>query len=132
MKRPKGNMEWKKAPDIKKKIKEFAGKLELTWLKPSRLFVYRSYNSSSRAYARTWAFPKIWQVSLNEKPAYILEFLSEKFDRLSQIEQDKVILHELTHIPKNFSGSLLPHIRKGKNSFHKKLDELIRLYMTKK
>ncbi len=132
VKKHKGNMEWEKAPDIKRKIKVFKETLGLEWLRIPRLFVYRSYNSSSRAYARTWAFPKIWQLSLGEEPAYIIEFLTERFDRLSEMDQDKVILHELTHIPKNFSGSLLPHIRRGKNSFHKKLDELVNRYLQSK
>lgn len=132
MKRKSSKIEWKKAPDVKRKIKIFTLKLGLSWLKPSRIFTYRSFNSSSRAYARTWSFPRLWQMSLNEKPAYIIEVLSERFDRLSEDEQDKVILHEINHIPKNFSGSLLPHIRRGKNSFHKKLDDLINLYVRSK
>lgn len=127
-KKSRGSMVWEKAPDLKKKIRKFALELELTWLKTSRLFVYRSFNSTSRAYARTWSFPRIWQLSLKEKPAYVLEFLAERFDRLSQTDQDKVILHELTHIPRNFSGALVAHTRRGNHSFHKKLDDLIRMY----
>jgi predicted metallopeptidase len=125
-KKHSGNIKWVKAPEIKKRIAEIAIKLEMDWIKPSRLFVYRSYNSTARAYARTWGFPKIWQISLKENPAYIIEVLSEQFDKLPINEQDKVLVHELAHIPKNFSGSLLAHVRKrGKRNFHGRVEQLI-------
>jgi predicted metallopeptidase len=54
--------------------------------------------------------------------------LAEHFDKLSLRDQDKVILHELTHIPHNFSGALVPHTHRKKGSFHHKLDELIEKY----
>lgn len=117
---------WKRAPDIKKRLSSISKKLDMHWIKPSRLFVYRSHNSVARAYARTWGFPRIWQMSLNESPAYVIEVLSEQFDRLSVGEQDKVLVHELAHIPKNFSGSLLAHIRKrGKRNFHGRVEQLV-------
>jgi predicted metallopeptidase len=84
----------------------------------------RSENSQTRAYARIWGLSKVWQQALKQKPAYIVEVISEKYDKLSNIEKDKVLLHELTHIPKNFSGSLVPHIRRGKRNFHRKVEDL--------
>lgn len=119
-------MQWIKAPDIKRRISDIVKKLEMVWIKPSRLFVYRSYNSTARAYARTWGFPKVWQMSLKEKPAYIIEVLSEQFDKLPQKQQDEILVHELAHIPKNFSGSLLAHIKKrGKRNFHGRVEQLV-------
>ena len=53
--------------------------------------------------------PKIFQKALNIKPAYVIEVLSKHFDRLDDDAKKKVLIHELLHIPKNFSGSLLPH-----------------------
>ena len=62
-----------------------------------------------------------------------IEVLSEKFDRLNKLEQDKILLHELAHIPKNFSGSLLPHIRKkGKRNFEDRVHELVAVHSKKK
>jgi predicted metallopeptidase len=120
---------WVKAPDIKRRTLQLVKSLDMTWISGSRIFFYRSYGSKTRAYARTWGLPKIWQASLKVPPAYIIEVLSGHFDGLSQDQKDKILLHELTHIPKNFSGALLPHIRRGKRSFHKKVDDLIIRYL---
>lgn len=125
-KKKNGEMKWLKAPDIKKRLKEITVKLNMDWIVHSRIFVYRSFNSTARAYARTWGFPKVWQMSLNEPPAYIIEVLSEHFDPLPLKSQDEVLVHELAHIPQNFSGSLLPHIRRrGKRNFHGRVEQLI-------
>jgi predicted metallopeptidase len=123
------SLAWQTAPDVKRRLKFIAKNLSLTWIKTSRIFVYRSRNSSSRAYARTWGFPRIWQISLKEDPAYVIEVLTERFDKLSLQQQDRVLIHELMHIPKNFSGTLLPHIRKGKNNFYRKVETLVERYL---
>ncbi len=132
MRKIKGKIEWNKAPDVKKKILHLLKELEIDWVKGRRIFTYRSINSKTRAYARIWGLSGLWQKTLEVEPAYIVEVLSEHYDKLSEVEKDKVILHELNHIPKNFSGALLPHIRRGKRSFHRKLDTLIDLYFAGK
>ncbi len=88
--------------------------------------VMRSYDSKARAYARIWGLSKIWQLAIEHKPHYIIEVLTEKYDKLSRDKKDEVLLHELAHIPNNFSGSLIPHIRRGKRNFKSKVDKLIR------
>lgn len=118
---------WEKAPDIKKTVLDLKRQLNLYWIDINNIYFYRSNNSRSRAYARIWGLSKIWQNALGVEPSYIIEVLSEKFDKLSDYEKDKVLLHEIAHIPKNFSGSLLPHIRKkGKRNFYDKVDNLIK------
>jgi len=94
-----------------------------------RLFFYRSTGSKARAYARTWGLPKLWQNTLGIGPAYIIEVISKYFDKLPLHDQDKVLLHEISHIPKNFSGALVPHTRKRKGSFRDKLEGLIARYL---
>ncbi len=58
--------------------------------------------------------PRIWQKALRVKAHYIIEVLSEKFDKLDENNKNKILIHELMHIPKTFSGALLPHRGRGK------------------
>lgn len=126
------SVSWELDSEIERRSLELIKTLELEWLSYGRIFFYRSINSKARAYARTWGLPKLWQRTLGVEPAYIVEVISEHFDKLSEREQDKVLLHELTHIPHNFSGALVPHTRHKKGSFHDKLDILIERYFQSK
>lgn len=122
-------VDWLVAPDITKRVRLIIKKLDLDWLKASRIYGFRSENTNTRAHARIWGLSKIFQLALDIEPAYVIEVISEKFDKLSQAEKDKVLLHELVHIPKTFSGSLMPHIRKrGKRNFEDKVHKLVSLY----
>lgn len=132
MARKRQKFNWEEAPDIKARALKLITALEMDSVLFERLFFYRSVGSKSRAYARTWGLPKLWQNALGVEPAYIIEVISHYFDKLSLKDQDKVILHELSHIPKNFSGALIPHTRRRKGSFHDKLDELIEKYLENK
>ena len=128
MKRKSKKISWEGAPDIKKRVLHLLKKTEINWIRSQRIFTYRSHSSKTRAYARTWGLPSLWQRTLDVAPAYIIEVISEHFDKLSEIEQDKVLLHEIMHIPKNFSGALVPHTHRRKGSFYHKLDKLIEKY----
>jgi len=122
-------IKWIEDKDVKRRISDLVNNLDLDWIQTDQIFCYKSQNSSAHAYARIWGLSKIWQMSLNQKPAYIIEVLSEKYDHLNDKEKDVILLHEISHIPKNFSGSLLPHIRKrGKRNFNYKLNLLIKKY----
>lgn len=121
-------IDWVYAPDIKRRVVYLIKSLDLSHLKSGRIYAYRSTNSKTHAYARIWGLSYLWQKTLKVPPTYIVEVLSEHYDNLTDSEKDKVLLHELTHIPKNFSGALVPHIRRGKRSFHRKVDELIIRY----
>ena len=122
-------IDWQPAPDVDKRIKYLAKNLDLDWLKKDNIHGFRSKNSKTRACARIWGLPRIWQKALQEEASYIIEVISEKYDKLSEKERDKVLLHEIVHIPKNFSGSLVPHYRKGKRNFHKRVEVLVNRYM---
>ncbi|HKC14847.1 MAG TPA: putative metallopeptidase [Patescibacteria group bacterium] len=113
LKRQSSKLEWEEAEEVKKDVEEILGVLELSYIDPTRIFCFRSYGSKSRSYARIWTFPKIFQRALDVEPAYVIEVLAKYFDRLDNDNQKKVLIHELLHIPKNFSGALVPH--KGRN-----------------
>lgn len=78
-------------------------------VKPSQITCMRSTGAKSSAYARIWSFPKIWQKALSHPPHYVIEVLSHHFDKLADDDKIRTIIHELMHIPKNFSGALVPH-----------------------
>lgn len=122
------SIEWLAASDVKKRTLSLISKLGLNHITKSRIFFFRSTDAKTRAIARIWGFSHIWQKALRQSPAYIIEVISERYDGLDDREKDKVLLHEITHIPKNFSGSLMPHIRRGKRNFHDKVNELIIQY----
>lgn len=106
-------LQWQTDPGLKKRVVAIIRKCRLKYIRQTRLFCYRSSGSKTRAVARIWGLPRIWQKVLKTEPVYILEIVEEKFSKLSRKEQDRVLIHELLHIPKNFSGALLSHKRKG-------------------
>ncbi len=102
-------LEWEEAADVKRDLRKIVKTLEFDHVQISRIFCYRTEGSKARAYARTWMMPKIFQHALDIQPAYVIEVLSKYYDKLSEDEKSKVLIHELLHIPKNFSGALLSH-----------------------
>jgi len=103
------------APDIQDKIGKIVLNTGLRYIDPTKIKCFRSVGSKSKVRARIWSFPKIWQLALKVEPHYIIEVISEKFDKLNEAEKNKILIHELLHIPKNFSGSLLPHRSRGRS-----------------
>jgi predicted metallopeptidase len=126
--KPRGKIEWHGAPDITDSIAYIVDKGGIDWVNTKRIYCMRSKNANTRAYARIWGLNRVWQMALQEGPAYVLEVISEKFDRLPKREKDRILIHELAHIPKNFSGSLMSHTRHGKGSFRDKLRQMIAAY----
>jgi predicted metallopeptidase len=125
-------VEWKSAPDVKRRINFLIENLQLGWLSKNLIYCVRSTGTNTRALSRIWGLGRIWQITLKEKPSYIIEVISERYDRLGEMEQDKVLLHEIAHIPQNFSGSLLPHTRRGKNKFYDRVRILVAQYLNSK
>ena len=108
-------LDWENAPDVKKEIQKILRIIDMPYVKASRIFCYRTQGSKSRSYARIWSFPKIFQDALDLEPAYVIEVLAKYYDRLTEDEKSKVLIHELLHIPKNFSGALIPHITRSRH-----------------
>lgn len=99
------------APDIQKVAEEVVGMLEWNHVKLEHVAFLRSTGSKARmTIARCHALGKAMQVGMGRKKGfYLIEVISEKFDRLPVNEQVKVIIHELMHIPKSFGGGFIHH-----------------------
>jgi len=117
-------MEWRKSPILQKEVAKLVKSLNLDHIDSKKIVVFRSFGSKSRAQARIWSLPRIWQQALSVKPHYCIEVLSEKFDNLTLKNQKKVLIHELLHIPKTFSGSLLPHRGRGRRIDAREVEKL--------
>ena len=102
-------MKYEIAYDLQKEAEKIIDRLGFSYIKKDSIICIRSYGSSSRAIARCHGMGKIMQLALNRKAFYVLEFISEKFDKMPEKEKTKVIIHELMHIPKNFGGGFKHH-----------------------
>ena len=110
------------AQDIQDISEEIVEKLEWNHIPLKHFSFIRSFGSSARrTIARCHALGKAMQIGMKRKKGfYLIEVISEKFDRLSDDEQLKVIIHELMHIPKSFGGGFIHH-----NKVHDKSVEQI-------
>jgi len=120
---------YERAPDVEAIANRIISVLALTYVDKNRLHFYRSKGSKSRrVQARIHGMGRIWFDALAMQPEYIIEVISEEYDRLAQPEREKVIIHELMHIPSKFSGGFVPH--KGKIN-KKSVERLHREYNEK-
>jgi len=102
-------MKYIHAEDIQKASEEIS-KLLFPHVKLERIKCFRSYGSSSRGtLARCHTIGKLLQKALDTEAFYVLEFLSERFDDLSEEDKIKTIIHELMHIPQTFGGGFRHH-----------------------
>lgn len=102
-------MKYEFAPDLQL-IAEDVSRTLFPHIKIDRVKCLRSYGSSTRrTIARCHALGKLMQNAMGCKAFYAVEFLSEKFDRMSEEDKIKVIIHELMHIPKTFGGGFQHH-----------------------
>jgi predicted metallopeptidase len=98
------------AQEIMARIYDIAKTLNMEHLKLSGIYALRSRGTGSRrTIARCHALSKIWQLALGINAVYLIEVISEKFDRMTREEQDKVLIHELLHIPLSFGGGFKHH-----------------------
>ena len=122
-------MKYYSAPDIKRKVDAIASDLELFHVVPQFVFCVRSKGSKAkRTIARIHGLGKIWQGVLNFPPSYTIEVISEIYDKMSEEDKEKTLIHELLHIPGGFSGGFRPHKgyveRKIVEQLYKKLRQI--------
>lgn len=99
---------WIAAPDLAVRLGRIAEALAFHHVDTARVHCVRARGSRANAWARIWGLPPIFQRALGLPAVYVIEFLCPAFDRLPPDEQDRVIIHELLHIPTTFSGGIRP------------------------
>jgi predicted metallopeptidase len=114
------------APDIEKKLRRFARKLKMDYIDLDRVRGVRSYGSTGKGtVARCHALPKVMQLALGIEAHYVIEILTENYNRQTPEERDKILIHELMHIPETFGGGFRMHrdhvTRKNVEKLYRKL-----------
>lgn len=116
------------AEDIQRKIADIVGTLGLNHVDMERVVAVRSIGSASRrTLARCYALPRIWQAALGRKAVYLIEVISERYDKLSETEKEKVLVHEIMHIPASFGGGFRHH---GDHVTERNVDTLYKRYVS--
>ena len=104
------SIKYELAEDIMVRLHDITRVLGMEHVRLSGVYAIRSRGSgSSRTIARCHALSKIWQLALGIEAVYLIEVITEKFDRMPRGEQDKVLIHELMHIPLSFGGGFKHH-----------------------
>jgi len=104
------SIEYYEASDVKQLVDKIVAELRFSHIDPQCVYCFRSRGSKSRrTVARIHSLGKLWQKALKAQPRYLIEVIAERYDKLCQIDREKVLIHELLHIPKGFSGGFRPH-----------------------
>jgi len=113
-------VKYEKADDIRKLGLDIIEKLNLNHIDINNVFFFRSYGSKTRrVIARCHSMSKVLQLALCRKAIYVIEIISEKYDKLNEKEKIKTIIHELMHIPKCFGGGFRHHNLVSRNYVNK-------------
>ncbi len=88
-----------------------------------RVRVVGSLGSKGRAIARIWPIPRAVSFGFNLGTLYTIELIWERYSLLDDDSRNKVMIHELLHIPGKFSGGLRPH---GKKVNQREVNKLFR------
>jgi predicted metallopeptidase len=103
-------IEYFPADDIKNRVDEIIDLLMFDHVRAGNVYCVRSRESQSRrTIARIHGLGRIWQLAMKIDATYIVEVISEQFDPLSKEGQDRVLVHELLHIPHGFQGGFRHH-----------------------
>lgn len=113
------------APDVEERMKDLISVLGFDHIPLDRVGCVRSTGSSARrTIARCHGMPKIMQRGMKTKPFYVIEVISEQFDKMKEEDRIKTIIHELLHIPKNFGGGFRHHDFVN----HKNIEKMYNVY----
>jgi predicted metallopeptidase len=117
-------VEYVRDEETEKKVKEIVTNLNLTYIDVRRLAVVKSKGSKSKAIARVWSIPKAILVGFGVEPLYVIELVQERYDKLSEDNKLRTLLHEILHIPRSFKGGLRSH---GKFVNDREVERLLKL-----
>jgi len=119
-------MKYELAKDVSKQVKILVNSLSLNYIKTKNIHCIRSFDAKTRAYARIWGMAKLFSEVAGLEPHYIIEVVSNRYDKLTEREKMKTLIHELLHIPKTFSGALLSHRGKGRRINDAEIEKIIK------
>lgn len=117
------------APDIKVIAEEIIYTMDWEHVSLDSVAFIRSFGSAARrTIARCHALGKAMQIGMGrQKGFYLVEVISENFDKLSIDERIKVVIHELMHIPKSFGGGFIHHDKVHDRSVEKVYQQFMNL-----
>ncbi len=98
-----------RSPGLEAVLRRLVELLGLSYIRADRVYAAVSFGSSSRSYARIWGLPSPFVRLGVCDPAYVVEVLYEASRGLGCEELLGVLVHELLHIPRSFSGGLRSH-----------------------
>lgn len=116
-----------RAGDIEDAIRDIVEKVPMKHVDMTRVVCMRSHGSGSRrVIARCHALPRIMQEGLGMGAHYFIEVVSEKYDKLTEEDKTRVLVHELMHIPNAFGGGFRHH---GNHVTRANVENVYREYM---
>jgi predicted metallopeptidase len=108
------------AEDIRKIAEEIIKIMTWDHVILNSVYFLRSIGSASRGtIARCHALSRPLQIALKRSGFYLIEVIHERFDKMSEDDRVKVIIHELMHIPKAFGGGFIHHHMVNEKSVEK-------------
>jgi len=91
-------------------------------------FIRSTGSKAKRTIARCHALGKAMQIGMRrDKGFYLIEVISEQYDKMPEEDQIKTIIHELMHIPKSFGGGFIHHDKVHEDSVGKEYENYINL-----
>jgi predicted metallopeptidase len=117
------------APDVEEIARDVVSRMNWDHIKLEHIGFLRSLNSKSRGtIARCHAMGKAMQIGLKRNTSfYVIEVISKRYDRFSEKDKVKTVIHELMHIPKSFGGGFKHHNvvnEKSVKNVYEKYEEL--------
>lgn len=98
-----------RSPFLEKAVKLLINSLGLDYVDARRVYAAVSFRSLSKAYARIWGLPSPFTKLGLCEPSYLIELIYENASTLECSTLLEILIHELLHIPRTFSGSLRGH-----------------------